>query len=249
MNGSLGRKNTSSERRRSRKTSRRTKQTLQKSYDAPIVSCGRKQDQAATSFKAADRDLPYRAIRVRYVGSIDPEIATDPGKCRSYPVVHFLTPLFDTSLHELRNPTWTFNTAHTLALQLSKTVALFPKHAPYLLKDHKLLIFARLFLMGDEIAALLETVGIEVGDNWHEHTRDEFLWTYCGDWEKWSLDCVERTYLATRDEIRWYVESDVDKDGNVIVAAPEDTSNGKDSDGNDGGNEQAENDEYLELED
>ena len=213
------------------------------------MSCGRKQDQAATFFKAADRDLPYRAIRVRYVGSIDPEIATDPGKCRSYPVVHFLTPLFDTSLHELRNPTWTFNTAHTLALQLSKTVALFPKHAPYLLKDHKLLIFARLFLMGDEIAALLETVGIEVGDNWHEHTRDEFLWTYCGDWEKWSLDCVERTYLATRDEIRWYVESDVDKDGNVIVAAPEDTSNGKDSDGNDGGNEQAENDEYLELED
>ena len=195
------------------------------------MSCGRKQDQAATSFKAADRDLPYRAIRVRYVGSIDPEIATDPGKCRSYPVVHFLTPLFDTSLHELRNPTWTFNTAHTLALQLSKTVTLFPKHAPYLLKDHKLLMFARLFLIGDEIAALLETVGIEVGDNWHEHTRDEFLWIYCGDWEK--IDCVERTYMATRDEIRWYVENEVDKDGNAIVAASVDGNEGEDEDEDD----------------
>ncbi|KAI4668070.1 uncharacterized protein J4E78_001891 [Alternaria triticimaculans] len=174
--------------------------------------------------------------------------SSDPGKRRSYPVVHFLTPLFDTSLRELRNPTWTFNTAHTIALQLSKTVALFPKHVPYLLKDPKLLMFARLFLMGDEIAASLETVGIEVGDHWHEHTRDEFLWIYCGDWEKRPIDCVERTYMATRDEVRWYVDNDVDEDGNAVVAASADGSDGEASDGQDGEDEQAEDDEDVELE-
>ncbi|KAI4955091.1 hypothetical protein J4E91_000947 [Alternaria rosae] len=182
-----------------------------------------------------DKDLAYRAIKVKYVGSIDPEKETVRDKRPASSVISFLIPLFAASLRKLKNPTWTFKNAHDIALSLSETVALFPTHAPYLFKHPMLLMFTRLFLMGDRVAEKLDTVGIEVGDEWHEHTRDEFLWTYCGDWEKRPIDCVERTYIATRDEICWYVENDVDKDGNVIVAAPEDARNGEDSDGNDDG--------------
>ncbi|KAI4697293.1 uncharacterized protein J4E84_000420 [Alternaria hordeiaustralica] len=199
--------------------------------------------------KAEDTDLPYRAIRVKYIGRIDAEIATDPGKRRSYPVVHFLTPLFDTSLRELRNPTWTLKNAHATALSLSETVAQFPTHAPYLLTHPLLLMFTRLFLLADEIAEKLDTVGIEVGEDWHERTRDEFLWTYCGDWEKRPVDCVERTYMATRDEVRWYVVNEADENGSAIVAASVDGSDGEASDGQDGEDEQAEDDVDEELED
>ncbi|KAH6872557.1 hypothetical protein BKA58DRAFT_456145 [Alternaria rosae] len=182
-----------------------------------------------------DKDLAYRAIKVKYVGSVDPAKETVRDKRPASSVISFLIPLFAASLRKLKNPTWTFKNAHVIALSLSETVALFPTHAPYLLKHPMLLMFTRLFLMGDRIAEKLNTVSIEVGDEWHEHTRDEFLWTYCGDWEKRPIDCVERTYTTTRDEICWYVENDVDKDGNVIVAAPEDARNGEDSDGNDDG--------------
>ncbi|KAI4930066.1 hypothetical protein J4E85_004690 [Alternaria conjuncta] len=110
-------------------------------------------------------------------------------------------------------------------------------------------MFTRLFFLVDEIADKLDTVGIEVGDDWHERERDEFFWTYCGDWEKRSIDCVERTYMATRDEVRWYVENDVDKDGNAIMEASVAGSDGEVSDGQDGENEQTEDDMDEEVED
>jgi len=196
-----------------------------------------------------DEDLAYRAIKVKYVGSIDPEKETVRDKRPAASVVSFLIPLFDARLHKIKNPIWTLKNAHATALSLSQTAALFPTHAPYLLTHPLLLMFTRLFFMGDEIAKKLNTVGIEVGDDWHEHTRDEFLWTYCGDWEKRPIDCVERTYMATRDEVRWYVENDVDEDGSAIVAASVDGNDGEGSDGQDGENEQAGDDEDVELED
>ena len=39
--------------------------------------------------------------------------------------------------------------------------------------------------------------------------------------------------MATRDEIRWYVENDVDKEGNAIVAASVDGNEGEDEDEDD----------------
>jgi hypothetical protein len=178
-----------------------------------------------------DEDLPYRAIKVKYIGRIDQNIITDQAKRPASSVVSFLVPLFNASLQQLKNSTWTYKSASNIARPLSETVAMFPTHAPYLLKDPMLLMFTRLFLMGDEIAESLTTVGIEVGDKWHEHTRDQFLWTYCGDWEKRPIDCVERTYIATRDEVRWFARNKVDQDGFVISRDEEEDGSDGEGDG------------------
>jgi hypothetical protein len=175
-----------------------------------------------------DEDLPYRAIRVSYIGRIDQKITTVREKRPASSVVSFLIPLFNASLLQLENSTWTYKSATNIARPLSETIAMFPIHAPYLLKDPMLLMFTRLFLTGDEIAESLTTIGIEVGDKWHEHTRDQFLWKYCGDWEKRPIDCVERTYIATREEARWFARNKVDEDGFVILQDEgEDRSDGE----------------------
>lgn len=178
-----------------------------------------------------DEDLPYRAIRVKYLGRIDPNITTDQAKRPASSVVCFLIPLFNASLLQLENSTWTYKSASNIARPLSETIAMFPTHSPYLLKNPMLLMFTRLFLTGDEIAESLTTIGIEVGDKWHEHTRDQFLWTYCGDWEKRPINCVERTYIATRDEARWFARNKVDEDGFAILQ--DEGEDGSDGEGDD----------------
>jgi hypothetical protein len=228
-NGSSGRTNTGNERNGLQGTSEKTYRAPRKSCDVLTLPYGVDRKQAITM-------SARKTIKVKYIGRIDQNITTDQARRPGSPVVSFLIPLFNASLLQLKNFTWTYKSATNIARPLSETVAMFPTHAPYLLKDPMLLMFTRLFLMGDEIAESLTTVGIEVGDKWHEHTRDQFLYTYCGDWEKRPIDCVERTYIATRDEVRWFARNKVDENGFVILQdEEEDESDGEGDDEHDDG--------------
>ncbi|KAF1830226.1 hypothetical protein BDW02DRAFT_583038 [Decorospora gaudefroyi] len=167
----------------------------------------------------------YSAIRVRFIGQVDQDMETPRcGRARDAfiktrsgsSVTEFLTPLLNAQFTKLKNTVWKNETAHAVAQPLHEAVSKFATHAPYILKHPLVLMFTRLFLTSDELVESFAKVNIEMGDDWHNLSRDLFLYTYkdkYAEWENRPVDCVERTYLAARDEVRWFVEHECDGEG------------------------------------
>ncbi|CAO2652716.1 Nn.00g021270.m01.CDS01 [Neocucurbitaria sp. VM-36] len=176
-------------------------------------------------------DLHYGAIKVKYIGQIDASTTSSPAALlQSRPastILNFLTPLFSTPLLTLNPSAWKNDTAHSFLHPLSCTVKTLPTHTPYLLAHPWPLFLTRLFYLSDDIAGLTKEVGIEIGEDWAEKTRDWMMWTYLersGEADMRAVECVERTYIEARDTVRWFVGNECDGEGYVLWDSEESQS-------------------------
>ena len=181
-------------------------------------------------------DLKYGSIKLKYIGQVDTTVEQSLDwlkKTRpAATVLSFLDPLFDKDLCTMDFKTWKTENMHGIAVLLSKAVKKFATHTPYLLKQPWPLMFTRLFWFSDELSKEFKPVKIKVEHDWCDRTRDYFLYTYLSDTKDWDtrpIDCVERTYLATRDEMRTFVKKKYDRDGRPIAVGegPQDGDQGE----------------------
>ncbi|KAJ4362919.1 hypothetical protein N0V83_010036 [Neocucurbitaria cava] len=206
-------------------------------------------------------DLHYGAVKLKYVGQIDPSMRPEtPDKllklAKTRPAssaAAFLSPLFSPVLLSIDPSHWKNDTAHRHLRALDPIVRMLPTQAPYLLSMTHVwpLFLTRLFIFADDISPMVQNVGITVGQEWPEKTRDELMWNYLKVSEGVdgrSVDCVERTYLEARDTVMWFVdgrdeeeggteEEDEDEDGNGGSARRQPKVMWDDGDGEKGGEE------------
>jgi hypothetical protein len=155
----------------------------------------------------------YSKIKLKYLGQVDDALPRPTTAERQWymRVSQILDPLFNDAVNfsNLEPEDWEKpEELHDNYKPLSDMAAKFATIAPYMLKHPWPMMFARLFHWSQDLAAMLEeNLGIEVTEDWCNHTRDFFLYTYMKTFpeEQRTVDCVERTYLDARDKVRWHV--------------------------------------------
>jgi hypothetical protein len=168
-------------------------------------------DKANQNCNTKKRD--YSKIKLKYLGQVDDVLPRPTTAERQWymRVSQILDPLFNNAVNfsNLDPENWEEpEELHDNYKPLSDMAAKFATIAPYTLKHPWPMMFARLFHWSQDLAAMLEeNLGIEVTEDWCDHTRDFFLYTYMKTFpeEQRAVDCVERTYLEARDKVRWHV--------------------------------------------
>jgi hypothetical protein len=194
---------------------------------------------------ARDTKSIYADIQVRFIGQIDPELPNaEPMMRKRGKISSFLKHLSEPILKDMVPQEWkTSADIHAKLKELSKLAHTFVTKSTFLLQPKHIwpLFFVRLFFTSDkleEILTLTNTMQNPMGDDWHDRTRDVLLYAYVNKfkWEQRPIDCVERTYLQSRESVQWHIEFEsVEAEGRGQVAEIVDESDEGEhnADGND----------------
>jgi hypothetical protein len=163
------------------------------------------------------KKLAYRRVKVKYIGQVDPSVKTVEQDMRKpIKVTTAIAPLFHVNLRSMKPEAWETNEdLHKNLAQLSEMAHQFITVSPFMLSHPWPHMFTRLFHLSDDMRPeLKKSHEIELTDDWNDHSRDFFLYTYmrkCDDQR--AIDSVEQTYLTCRDMCRWHAKySSEDKD-------------------------------------